>query len=210
MLLKNNKTKAGLNLSDKGAQLFNTMKQNFPFTINPTKRLNHLLLAIFALVFSCGIATAQPQRPDWGNMSPDQIQQMMQQRMMDNFRQQLAVTNDDEWNVIAERLSKVARMKMEAMFSAGAGMMAGMRRGGNGQGPGFRGLANFAQPDANVDNLQKALDGNATTAQVKEALAKLRDARKQKEAELAKAQADLRSVLTTRQEAALVLAGMLD
>jgi hypothetical protein len=211
MLSKNSKTKTVLNLSDKGAQLFNTMKLNFQFTVNPTKHLNHLLLAIFALVFSCGIAAAQPQqRPDWANMSPDQIQQMMQQRMMDNFRQQLAVTNDDEWNVIAERLSKVSRMKMEAMVSAGAGMMSGMRRGGGGQGPGFRGLAAFSQPDANVDNLQKALDGHATTSQVKEALAKLRDARKQKEAELAKAQADLRSVLTTRQEAALVLAGMLD
>jgi hypothetical protein len=187
------------------------MKQNLLFTLNPTKHLNHLLMAIFALVFSCGIAVAQPQqRPDWANMSPEQIQQMMQQRMMDNFRQQLGVTNDDEWGVIAERLSKVARMKMEAMFSAGAGMMAGMRRGGNGQGPGARGLASFAQPDANVDNLQKALDGNAATAQIKEALTKLREARKQKEAELAKAQADLRSVLTTRQEATLVLAGMLD
>jgi hypothetical protein len=186
------------------------MKPNLAFAMNPVKNLNHLLIAIFALVFSCGITFAQPQRPDWANMSPEQIQQMMQQRMMDNFRTQLGVTNDDEWSVIAERLSKVSRMKMEAMFSAGAGMMAGMRRGGNGQGPGFRGFGGFNQPDANVDNLQKALDGKAATAQIKEALAKLRDARKQKEAELAKAQADLRSVLTTRQEATLVLAGMLD
>ena len=200
----------GLKLSDKGAELLNTMKPNFALAMNHMRHLKHLLLAFLVLALNCGIAVAQQQRPDWANMSPEQIQQMMQQRMMDNFRTQLGVTNDDEWGVIAERLSKVARMKMEAMFSAGAGMMAGMRRGGTGQGPGFRGLANFAQPDANVDNLQKALDGNAQTAQIKEALTKLREARKQKEAELAKAQADLRAVLTTRQEATLVLAGMLD
>jgi hypothetical protein len=187
------------------------MKENLPFTLSPVKHLIHLLAGVFILLLNCEIVAAQPQqRPDWANMSPEQIQQMMQQRIMDNFRQQLAVTNDEEWNIISERLSKVSRMKMEAMMSAGAGMMAGMRRGGNGQGGGFRGFPGFSQTDPDAESLQKALESKVPTAEIKTALAKLRDARKQKAADLAKAQADLRSVLTMRQEATLVLAGMLD
>jgi Spy/CpxP family protein refolding chaperone len=61
-----------------------------------------------------------------------------------------------------------------------------------------------------VENLQKAVESNASTVQVKEAVAKLREARKQKQADLVKAQEELRKVLTTRQEAKLILAGMLD
>jgi Spy/CpxP family protein refolding chaperone len=41
-------------------------------------------------------------------------------------------------------------------------------------------------------------------------MTKLRESRKQKQEELVKAQADLRSVLTVRQEAVMVLAGMLE
>jgi hypothetical protein len=147
--------------------------------------------------------------PNWQTMDPQQIQQIMQQRMLDYFRQQLTVTNDDEWGVIQERLSKVMRLRMQAMFSNGAGMMAGMRRPGGG-GQGFRAMQGMGQPDPSADSLRNALDNGAPNAQVKAALDKFRDSRKQKEAELSKAQDDLRSVLTVRQEATLVLGGMLD
>lgn len=166
------------------------------------------LLAVFALTFACGSTFAQQQGPpNWGNfqnMDPQQMQQMIQQRMMDGFRQQLAVTNDDEWSVIQERLSKVVRIRMD-MFSGGMGMMR--RNGGNGGPGGFRG---FGTPDPSAQSLQNAIDTGAPTAQIKAALEKYRDSRKQKQADLAKAQEDLRSVLTLKQEAALVLAGMLE
>jgi hypothetical protein len=68
----------------------------------------------------------------------------------------------------------------------------------------------LSQPDPSADSLRNAIDNNAPNAQVKAALDKFRDSRKQKQAELSKAQEDLRSVLTVRQEAALVLGGMLD
>ena len=192
------------------------------------KSLKYLLLTLFAVAIGASDVFAQPaqqgqaQQPaqqgqqqwqggpqNWQNMDPQQMQQMMQQRIMDNFRQQLAVTNDDEWGVIQERLSKVLKLKMQAMFSGGAGMMGGLRRnGGNGQG--FRGFQNMSQPDPSADSLRTAIDNGAPNAQVKAALDKFRDSRKQKEAELSKAQEDLRNVLTVRQEAALVLGGMLD
>lgn len=182
------------------------------------KNLKYLLLALFALTIGSEAAFAQPQQaqqpgqggpPNWQSMDPQQIQQMMQQRIMSNFREQLAVTNDDEWGVIQDRLQKVLRLKMDAMMSGGAGMWGGMRRPG-GNGPGFRAFQALSQPDPSADSLRNAIDNAAPNAQVKAALEKFRDSRKQKQAELAKAQEDLRSVLTVRQEAALVLAGMLD
>jgi len=178
------------------------------------KLIQFFAVCFVVVVLFNGKVFAQAQgRPDFANMDPQQIQQMMQRRMLESFRDQLAVTNDAEWGVIEGRLTKVARMKMESMFSAGMGMMGGMRRGGGDNGPaggGFRGFAGLFPSDPDVEILQKAIESNAPSAQIQSALAKLREARKQKQAELAKAQADLRSVLTTRQEAALVVAGMLD
>src|ERR1044071_8564840 len=118
------------------------------------KKLSQLvIISAFALVFHCQNIFAQPQqqRPDWQgmqNMDPQQIQQMIQQRMMENFREQLAVTNDAEWSVIEERLAKVSKLRMEATMSGGAGMLGGMRRGGGGQGGGMRGFGAFFHQDA--------------------------------------------------------------
>jgi len=79
-------------------------------------------------------------------------------------------------------------------------------------GGGMRGGANpfGGQPDPSADALQKALDGNAPGAAVKPALAKFRESRKQKQAELAKAQDALKELLSLRQEATLVMAGYLE
>jgi hypothetical protein len=179
------------------------------------KKPNFFLATLtLALALHCVSVMAQPQqqqRMDWQNMDPQQIQQMIQQRMMENFREQLAVTNDAEWSVIEERLAKVSKLRMESTINSGAGMMGGMRRGGGGgQGGGMRGFGNLFQQDADTKNLQDAVDNNSPTTQVKAAMTKLREARKQKQAELAKAQEELRKVLTTRQEATMILAGMLD
>jgi hypothetical protein len=178
------------------------------------KYLKYLSIGCLAIFVSGASALAQSQRPDWSNMDPKQIQDFLQKQMMAGFREQLTVTNDAEWNIIEARLSKVAKLKMGTMFSGGAGMMRMFRRGGdNGGGGGGGGMRRFpgmGEPDPDTEGLQKALDGDATSAQVKAALAKLRDARRQKQAELSRAQEDLRGVLSMRQEATLVLAGMLD
>ncbi len=180
------------------------------------KKLNQLVaVSTFAFVLQCGNIFAQPQQQpqNWQgmqNMDPQQIQQMIQQRMMESFREQLAVTNDAEWGIIEQRLSKVARLRMEATMTAGAGMMGGMRRSGGGGQGGMRGFGAFLQQDTDTKNLQDAVDNNAPAAQLNAAITKLREVRKQKQAELVNAQEELRKVLTTRQEATLILAGMLD
>jgi hypothetical protein len=58
--------------------------------------------------------------------------------------------------------------------------------------------------------LQKAQSDQTTAADINSALAKARAARKQKLADMAKAESDLRAVLTHQQEAVLVARGMLE
>ena len=75
--------------------------------------------------------------------------------------------------------------------------------GGGGMG-GFGGTPN---PDAEA--LQKAIDAKASNGEMKAAIAKFQDARKAKMADLEKAQADLRKVLSIRQEAIATSIGLL-
>ncbi len=144
-------------------------------------------------------------RPGRGNFDPAQ----MQQRMMDRYKENLEVTDDTEWRAIQPFIQKVTDARMQAMSGMGRGMF-GPRRGGNNaqdnQGPraGFGGAAN---PEA--DALQRAIDAKATTAEMKAALAKYVESRKAKQANLEKAQADLRKVLNLRQEAIATLDGLL-
>ncbi|MGA2555768.1 MAG: hypothetical protein ABSG04_05785 [Verrucomicrobiota bacterium] len=131
--------------------------------------------------------------------------------MVQGMRQQLGVNNDDEWNAIEPRLEKVVKLKMEERTAGISGMMGGMMGGrgmGGGAMPGLNALT--GDPDPAVDALQKAVDNNAPAAEVKAAMAKVRDARQQKRQALLKAQQDLKEILSIRQEATLLLMGQLD
>jgi hypothetical protein len=168
-----------------------------------------LTVSFFILAVGCNNLVAQPGPPGgWANMDPQQMQEQIQKRMLESLREQLVVTNDAEWKVIEQRLSKVSQLRMESMFS-GLGMMNAMRMFG-GRGGGFRGFPGFGQPDRETESLQRAVDNNAPLVQLKDAIERFREARRRKEAEMSKAQQELREVLTVRQEAILVLAGMLD
>lgn len=160
-------------------------------------------LAVAALGLSRGNLAAQPRMM---GMDP----QAMQQMMMDNLRTQLSVTNDDEWKIIQERLSKVMQVRMESMM-ANLGGMRMMFGGGRGAGMGIgAGPGGMGQSMPEADALQKAIDNNAPSEQLNDAMAKFRAAKKRKQAELATAQQQLRDVLTPRQEAILVSIGMLE
>ena len=87
----------------------------------------------------------------------------------------------------------------------GRGMFGG--RGGRGGPGGPGGIGGQANPAAEA--LQKAIDAKASNVEMKAALAKYVESRKVKQAALEKAQADLRKVLTPRQEAIAALNGLL-
>ncbi|MHB8520845.1 MAG: hypothetical protein ACYDH9_08800 [Limisphaerales bacterium] len=172
-------------------------------------------LALAALLAAFLIGSANARAQGRGNFDPAQMRQMM----MDRFKEALEVTKDDEWKVLEPLVQKVMDARMQT-GGGGRGMFGGPRRGGPG-GPGGPGgdtaQANqgprpprFGPPPLpEAEELQKALDSKASSDELKTKLEKLREARKTKQADLEKAQDDLRKVLTVRQEATAVLMGIL-
>ena len=155
-----------------------------------------------------------PGGPGGMNFDPAQMQQMM----LDRNREMLEVSNDDEWAAIKPLVQKVMEARMATFAGMGRPMMFGPGRGGPGGGPGGGpnaqrsgggrgGMFGQAMPEA--DALQRAIDAKASKAEVKAALEKYLAARQAKQNELQQAQENLRKVLTTRQEAAATLNGLL-
>lgn len=140
-----------------------------------------------------------------GNFDPA----AMQQRMMDNVKDQLEFTNETDWTAVQPLVQKVMDARRDV--GAGGGMRAlfgGRNRGGNNGGDQAGGNNNrprgggmFGQPSPEQEALQKALDDNAPAAQIKDLLAKYKASKVAKQAKLEAAQADLKKVLTSKQEA---------
>ncbi len=180
-------------------------------------RTGVLALTLAGVMASTGLALAQQgggpggqgQRGQRGNFDPAQ----MQQRMMERYREQLGITNEDEWKAIEPLIAKVSEARREVGFGAmGRGLMG--RPGGPG-GPGGDQARDArrafgGEPMPELEALQRAVESNASAAEIKAALAKYRDARKAREANLAAAQDNLRKVLTAKQEAQAVLMGLLN
>ena len=159
-----------------------------------------------------------PQGPGGPQFDPAQMRQMMEQRM-----QEMLGATPEEWKVLGPRVMKVQELTRQSA-GGGPGMMFGPmgRRGAGGPGmggpggdrPGGRGMAmnrELTEVEKIQEELQTLLENTtATPEQIKQQVTKLRAAREKAKQELAKAQQDLRQVLTVRQEAQLVLMGMLD
>lgn len=149
--------------------------------------------------------------PGGGNFDPAQ----MQQRMMERTKENLEITDETEWKAIEPLVQKVMDARMSQMGGMGRGMMGG-RRGGPGgttdtaaAAPATRRPGMFGQPSPEAEALQRAIDSKASNSELKTAVAKYNDARKAKQAELEKAQSELRKVLSVRQEALAALNGLL-
>jgi hypothetical protein len=133
----------------------------------------------------------------------------MRAAFMDNIKQQLGVT-DDEWTVLQPKLEKVMTLSRELRPSPfGGGRQRGPRadRGGENAAP--------VQPTGDLAEkataLRTALDNkDSDPKDIAQKLAALRDARERVKADLIKAQGELKDLLTPRQEARLVLMGLLD
>ncbi len=138
------------------------------------------------------------------------------QDRLDGYRRQIEVKSEDDWKKIEPLVGKVMDAQRETFGFAGFGGFGGRggNRGGGGGGgnAGGDGNANrnrFGTPVPEVEALRKAIEDKAPADEIKEKLAKVREARKAKEAAVEKAQDDLRKALSPRQEAGAVLAGLL-
>ena len=184
------------------------------------KRQHLLILVGIAAMLGMASTTALAQNdegPGGRRGGRDFDPEQMRQRMMENIRDQMSVTNADEWKVLEARIQKVMDARREAGPAGNFGRMM-RRRGGNegdmgpGQGPGGGRRGGFfgGQPMPEQEALDKAIDSNAPTEQIKAAMEKYRAARKAKEAALEKAQADLKQVLSVKQEAVALSLGLLN
>jgi len=150
-----------------------------------------------------------------GGFDPAQFQK----RMQDQIRKNLDVANDTDWAAIQPLVQKVMDARRQARDGGpGPGGFGGPPPEGGPGGPGGPppdggpgGPGGFGpQASAEGQALQKALEDKAPVAQIKEALARYRAARQEKQAQLEAARAGLKSVLTPRQEAQAVLMGLLE
>ena len=139
-----------------------------------------------------------------GNFDPA----AMQQHMVDGTRDRLGFTNDTEWAAVEPLIKKVVAARFDVGMGGGRGGFGGRNRGGGqgGQGGGPGGGVQSPETEA----LQKAIDDNAPSAQIKDLLAKYKAAQKAKQDKLVAAQAELKAVLTTKQEAQATLSRLLD
>lgn len=144
-----------------------------------------------------------------GGMSfdPTRIQDML----LEQIKVELKLT-DEEWLVIKPLLADILKIQMSQISQ---GFMGGMRRGGQGAGgpgqgvPSMPGMAGQQFPEA--DALSTVLSQDAATSdEIKARLEAYRAALKKKQDALKAAREKLRPILTLRQEAQLVVRGMLD
>jgi len=136
----------------------------------------------------------------------------MRERFMDSYKERLEITDDAEWKAVKPLVEKVMEKRMSGIGGMGRGFMGRGGRGGDQGGQGGQGgdrNRTFGQPNPDIEALQKAVDAKASNADLKAAIEKAKLARKAQQEELEKAQADLRAVLSVRQEALAMMNGLL-
>ena len=145
-----------------------------------------------------------------GNFDPAQFQQ----QRLDRTKERLEITDETEWNAIKPLVEKVMNAQSAAIADRMRGAFGGRNRGGGGdnaqQSDQNRGRGGFGgTPSPEAEALRKAIESKASNSELKAAVAKYVESRKTKQAEMEKAQADLRKVLSVRQEAIATEVGLL-
>jgi hypothetical protein len=144
-----------------------------------------------------------------GNFDPAQ----MQQRRLDNIRQQLDFTNDADWSAVEPLFQKVLDAQQAVRTGGGRGGVGGRRGGNNGNNNNTNannGGRGGNQPSPEALALQQAINNDAPPDQLKDLLAKYNASEKARRATLAAAQDSLRQVLTIKQESQVTLMGLLN
>jgi hypothetical protein len=184
-----------------------------------------ILLGSSTLLAQADATAEQPQGPRRERPTDGERRgfdpSVMRERMATFLRTQFDVTDDAEWEIISERIKKVTELRQNSAENPGGSIRAlaslnggGGGRGGDGQrgGAGAGGGERFggggtASPE--VTALLDSLRNQASEDKIIAHLEAVRSARSRSEATLTAAQDDLRMVLTPRQEAIAVIAGLL-
>lgn len=133
--------------------------------------------------------------------------EQMRQRMMERLREQLGAS-EKEWTVLGPRVEKVMELSRQTRGGGMRFLFRGRRGGRRGGEEESRDLNPVQQ--AALDLSEAVQAEGASAAAIKEKLTALREAREKVKADLEKVRAQLREVVTLKQEAQLVLMGMLE
>jgi hypothetical protein len=123
-------------------------------------------------------------------------------RAMIKLREQLEITDDAEWELIAERIAKLTELRRT--LAGTSGIRSAIV--GDKVKPAGRTDRTARQEQ---DALRSAVRDKLPDAEIKSRLARAHEVHQQNEAKIQKAQEELRAVLTVRQEAVAVVAGLL-
>ena len=163
-----------------------------------------VVTAVFAGVTVDISAQERDRNRDRGNRDRGERGQwdrsQIMERIMDRYRENLGFSVA-EWKVVQPKVQAV----MDNRISGASGMMSmfgGSRRGRGGDS------STEKTPTSELRDLLEKDD--ASKGDIKAKLAAYRADRKAREAKLKKAQEDLRQLLTIKQEAQAVLAGLLN
>jgi hypothetical protein len=162
-----------------------------------------LFVAMIIAVLAMSATGAFAQNQQRGNFDPAQFRE----RRMNQIKEQLGAT-DDEWKVISPKVDKVMTAQRET-FGGGFGRGGFGGRGGGGGG-GADQQPTTALGKASADLRTTLEDKNAAPETISKKLAAMREAREKARKDVADAQKDLKEILTQRQEAVLVINGMLE
>lgn len=168
-------------------------------------------LAILACV-AFGGASVQAQQEQRNRFDRNQFME----RILDRLRENLGASAE-EWSVLKPMITKITEKQsaMRRTGRSGFGAFGGGRGGRGGDNDNDRrdreGRRSRGDGDSvsNADSLRKAVE-SGDAGKIKKELAAYRAVQKKRAVELKKAREELRQVVTLKQEATLVLWGLLD
>ena len=171
--------------------------------LTPTILLSTILLTATVLP-----VTAQDKPPTPGQRGGFNMEEL--RKRMDGMLKDSLKATEDEWTILQPLVEKVQSRQREEMTSRFAGLVGNLfgGRGGSG-GPGGLGGDRGSSPESQA--LRTALESSSVSPEELNAkLAALRESRKKAAAEMEAARAELRKVVSVRQEAVLVSMGILE
>lgn len=146
------------------------------------------------------------ERPGGQRMGLEQMQRMMIERLKERLE-----AGEEKWKVIEPRMTKVLTLSRQARGISGLGMLFRGRTDRGGQTQERPRTREQTEVEKRTEELMKLLENkDAKPEEIKKMLTALREAQEKAKRELAKAEQELREVLTVRQEAQLVLMGVLN
>ena len=175
--------------------------------------MKHLISYGLFLLLAGILALAPNAQAQRGDFDREEWAQRIQERLMSNIQETLEAPND-EWEVLQPMVLKIYTLqnamhpsRMSLFTDRGRGQFGNRNKDKEGYREGRR--RGRDRDNSASDALREAIESN-DDAKIKTALAKLRKNREEKLEELKKAQGELRQVVTLKQEANLVILGLLN